>query len=223
MRWPMATLQHASSVALRSGATSSAAGSLTRIHRARPDVPSSWPTSTRRSVDDGSRPRLAEVGERPHPADLTIDEGAGRGGRAAALALVYLVAPTTPAPDSDASSGGYYAVSRRVTGVRVHAAGRRCLLRDVRQPVPSRCRLRRLAAVHVRQLGRVVDGVMSVVPCRRARGWGDAPDGRPRQNWRSHRHDRSLTSAGGHDSAWHLSPGSRPSRRETACPWLLGF
>ena len=126
-----ATLQHASSVALRSGATfDRSLELLARIHRARPDVPLVPMAYVNQAVgrDDpeAALRRLAEAGASGLIlADLTIDEGAEieAAARAADLALVYLVAPTT-APERRTEiaerSGGYlYAVSFvGVTGAR---------------------------------------------------------------------------------------------------------
>ena len=156
-----ATLQHASSVALRSGATfERSLELLARIHRARPEVPLVPMAYVNQAVgrDDpeAALRRLADAGASGLIlADLTIDEGAEieAAARSADLALVYLVAPTT-APDAShrdaARSGGYlYAVSF----VGSPAPGDPCRPGSVPSCVTfgpgarsRRCRLRRLAA-----------------------------------------------------------------------------
>lgn len=171
-----ATLQHASSVALRNGATfERSLELLARIHRARPDVPLVPMAYVNQAVgrDDpeAALRRLAEAGASGLIlADLTIDEGAEieAAARSADLALVYLVAPTT-APERRTTiaerSGGYlYAVSFvGVTGARrTLPPGVGAFLRDVRArsriPVAAGFGVSRPA--HVRQLGRVMDGVI---------------------------------------------------------------
>ncbi len=171
-----ATLQHASSVALRSGATfERSLELLARIHRARPKVPLVPMAYVNQAVgrDDpeAALRRLAEAGASGLIlADLTIDEGAEieAAARAADLALVYLVAPTT-APERRtaiaARSGGYlYAVSFvGVTGARRSLPqGVGAFLRDVRarSPIPVAAGFGVSRPAHVRQLGRVVDGVI---------------------------------------------------------------
>ena len=171
-----ATLQHASSVALRSGATfDRSLELLARIHRARPNVPLVPMAYVNQAVgrDDpeAALRRLAEAGASGLIlADLTIDEGAEieAAARAADLALVYLVAPTT-APERRTAiaerSGGYlYAVSFvGVTGARrTLPPGVGAFLRDVRarSPIPVAAGFGVSRPAHVRQLGRVVDGVI---------------------------------------------------------------
>ncbi|MET1232810.1 MAG: tryptophan synthase subunit alpha [Candidatus Limnocylindrales bacterium] len=171
-----ATLQHASSVALRNGATfERSLDLLARIHRARPTVPLVPMAYVNQAVgrDDpeAALRRLAEAGASGLIlADLTIDEGAEieAAARAADLALVYLVAPTT-APDRRIAiahrSGGYlYAVSFvGVTGARRSLPpGVGAFLRDVRarSPIPVAAGFGVSRPGHVRQLGRVVDGVI---------------------------------------------------------------
>ena len=115
--------------------------------------------------------RLAEAGASGLIlADLTIDEGdeIEAAARAADLALVYLVAPTTAAERRTAiaaRSGGYlYAVSFvGVTGARRSLpTGVGAFLRDVRgrSPIPVAAGFGVSRPAHVRQLGRVVDGVI---------------------------------------------------------------
>ena len=171
-----ATLQHASSVALRSGATfERSLELLTRIHRARPNVPLVPMAYVNQAVgrDDpeAALGRLAGAGASGLIlADLTIDEGAEieAAARAADLALVYLVAPTT-APERRTSiaerSGGYlYAVSFvGVTGARRNLPTEvGAFLRDVRarSPIPVAAGFGVSRPAHVRQLGRIVDGVI---------------------------------------------------------------
>ena len=171
-----ATLQHASSVALRNGATfERSIELLARIHRERPNVPLVPMAYVNQAVgrDDpeAALRRLAEAGASGLIlADLTIDEGAEIevAARAAGLALVYLVAPTT-APDRRSAiavrSGGYlYAVSFvGVTGARRSLPpGVGAFLRDVRarSPIPVAAGFGVSRPAHVRQLGRVVDGVI---------------------------------------------------------------
>jgi tryptophan synthase alpha chain len=171
-----ATLQHASSVALRSGATfERSLELLARIHRARPEVPLVPMAYVNQAVgrDDpeAALRRLADAGASGLIlADLTIDEGAEieSAARAADLALVYLVAPTTAPMRRTAiaaRSGGYlYAVSFvGVTGVRRSMpAGVGAFLRDVRarSPIPVAAGFGVSRPAHVRQLGRLVDGVI---------------------------------------------------------------
>lgn len=171
-----ATLQHASSVALRNGATfERSLELLARIHRDRPKVPLVPMAYVNQAVgrDDpeAALKRLAEAGASGLVlADLTIDEGAEieAAARAADLALVYLVAPTTVPERRTAiaeRSGGYlYAVSFvGVTGARRSLPpGVGPFLRDVRarSPIPVAAGFGVSRPAHVRQLGRVVDGVI---------------------------------------------------------------
>ena len=171
-----ATLQHASSVALRNGATfDHSLELLARIHLARPAVPlvpmAYVNQALGRDDPEAALRRLAEAGASGLIlADLTIDEGAEieDAARAADLALVYLVAPTT-APERRTAiagrSGGYlYAVSFvGVTGARrTLPAGVGTFLRDVRDrsPIPVAAGFGVSRPAHVRRLGRVVDGVI---------------------------------------------------------------
>jgi tryptophan synthase alpha chain len=171
-----ATLQHASSVALRNGATfERSLDVLARVHRARPDIPlvpmAYVNQAVGRDEPEAALRRMADAGASGLIlADLTIDEGdeIETAARAAELAFVYLVAPTTaPARRSAiaARSGGYvYAVSFvGVTGARRSLpSGVGAFLRDVRarSPIPVAAGFGVSRPAHVRQLGRVVDGVI---------------------------------------------------------------
>lgn len=147
-----ATLQRASQAALRNGATLE--GSLRLIERvaaARPSLPIVPMGYANQFIGGGdgreSAGRLSSAGAAGViVADLTPDEGAPfeAVARAAALAVVYLVAPTTPPPrraEIAARTGGFlYCVSLvGVTGARTSlpsSVGR--LVRDVVaiSPVP---------------------------------------------------------------------------------------
>ncbi|MFI5292662.1 MAG: tryptophan synthase subunit alpha [Candidatus Limnocylindrales bacterium] len=171
-----ATLQHASAVALRSGTTfERSLELLARIHRARPNVPLVPMAYVNQAVgrDDpeAALQRLAEAGASGLIlADLTIDEGAEIevAARAADLALVYLVAPSSAPLRRTAiaeRSGGYlYAVSFvGVTGARRSLpTGVGAFLSDVRarSPIPVAAGFGVSRPAHVRQLGRYVDGVI---------------------------------------------------------------
>ena len=140
-----ATLQRASQVALAAGATLDGALALIeRIARGAPGVPLVPMGYANQFIGggDGARPprRLADAGAAGViVADLTPDEGAPfeAVAREHGLAVVYLVAPTTP-PDRRAAiaarSGGFlYCVSLvGVTGARTSAAV------DGRPPRPRR-------------------------------------------------------------------------------------
>ncbi len=170
------TLQRASAVALRNGATFERSLDLLRaIHEARPDTPLVPMAYVNQALGDGDPVgrlgRLAAAGASGVIlADLTPDEGAPveAAARQAGLALVYLVTPTTP-PTRRASiaacTGGFlYTVSLvGVTGARSH------LPREVthfmaqvravaRGPVAVGFGVSRPA--HVRGLARVADGVI---------------------------------------------------------------
>ena len=172
-----ATLQRASGIALRAGATLARSVELVaRIAAARSGVPL-VPMAYANQVlggGDGSAiaGRLAAAGASGIiVADLTPDEGGPfeRVARAADLAVVYLVAPTT-GPDRRARiarrSGGFlYCVSLvGVTGARSAlppSVGR--LVRDVRaaSPVPVAVGFGVSRPAHVRSLARVgADGVI---------------------------------------------------------------
>lgn len=171
-----ATLQRASSVALRSGATF--AGSLEllgRIHAARPATPVVPMAYVNQALgrDDPETVlrRLAEAGASGLIlADLTPDEGddVEAAARSADLALVYLVAPTTPHDRRTmiaARSGGFvYGVSFiGVTGARRSMPGNvGAFFRDLRgvSPIPVAAGFGVSRPAHVRQLARVADGVI---------------------------------------------------------------
>lgn len=172
-----ATLQRASSAALRAGATLEGALRLIeRIGAARPDLPL-VPMAYANQViggGDGSATatRLASAGAAGLiVADLTPDEGAPFEAvcRAAGLGLVYLVAPTTP-PERRAwiasRAGGFlYCVSLvGVTGARTSlpaSVGR--LVREVRAvaPLPVAVGFGVSRPAHVKALARAgADGVI---------------------------------------------------------------
>ncbi len=190
-----ATLQRASQVALGAGATLE--GSLRLIERigaARPDLPL-VPMGYANQVLGGGdgeavARRLAGAGAAGLiVADLTPDEGAPfeAVARAVGLAVVYLVAPTTP-PDRRAEiaarSGGFlYCVSLvGVTGARTalpRSVGR--LVRDVTavSPVPVGVGFGVSKPAHVRAIAKAgADGVIVASALVDALG----PDG-PRHRW----------------------------------------
>jgi tryptophan synthase alpha chain len=172
-----ATLQRASTAALRAGA--SLEGSLRLIERigaARPDVPLVPMGYANQVIGGGDGEavarRLAGAGAAGLiVADLTPDEGAPfeRVARVAQLAVVYLIAPTTPPERRSfiaARSGGFlYCVSLvGVTGARTTlptSVGR--LVRDVRatSPVPVAVGFGVSKPTHVRALAKAgADGVI---------------------------------------------------------------
>jgi len=172
-----ATLQRASGAALRAGA--SLEGSLRLIERigaARPDLPLVPMGYANQVIGGGDGEavarRLAAAGAAGLIiADLTPDEGSPFEGvaRAAGLAVVYLVAPTTPPARRAAiaaRSGGFlYCVSLvGVTGARSalpSSVGR--LIRDVRgvSPVPVAVGFGVSRPAHVRAIARAgADGVI---------------------------------------------------------------
>ncbi len=186
-----ATLQRASQVALRAGATFDGSVALIeRIASARPDLPLVPMAYANQVIGGGdgatTAERLVAAGASGViVADLTPDEG-GRFesvARAAGLAVVYLIAPTT-APDRRARvaarSGGFlYCVSLvGVTGARAslpRTVGR--LVRDVRSvsPVPVAVGFGVSRPAHVRALVRAgADGVIVASALVDALG----PDGR---------------------------------------------
>jgi tryptophan synthase alpha chain len=186
-----ATLQRASGAALRAGATFDGSLELVRrIAAARPELPI-VPMGYANQViggGDGTNVagRLADAGASGViVADLTPDEGAPfeAVARKAGLAVVYLVAPTTP-PQRRAAiaarSGGFlYCVSLTgVTGARANLAARIArLVRDVKadSPVPVAVGFGVSRAVHVRALARAgADGVVVASALVDAMG----PDGR---------------------------------------------
>jgi tryptophan synthase alpha chain len=186
-----ATLQRASSLALKAGTTFDRAIDLVRrVAEARPQVPIVPMAYVNQIIGggDGAEParRLADAGASGLiVADLTPDEG-GRFERIAAdagLALVYLVAPTTPiervARIAARSSGFLYCVSLvGVTGARTRlAAGVGRLIRSVAvvSPVPVAVGFGVSRPAHVRSLAKLgADGVIVASSLVDALG----PDGR---------------------------------------------
>ena len=186
-----ATLQRASAAALAAGATLDSSLELVRrIAAARPDLPL-VPMGYANQVlggGDGTKmaARLADAGAAGViVADLTPDEGGPfeAVARAAGLAVVYLVAPTTSAERRVAiarRTGGFlYCVSLvGVTGAREalpSTVGR--LVRDVRavSPVPVAVGFGVSRPAHVRGLARAgADGVIVASALVDALG----PDGR---------------------------------------------
>ncbi len=172
-----ATLQRASQVALKAGATLE--GSLRLIERigaARPDLPLVPMGYANQVISGGDGEavarRLARAGAAGMiVADLTPDEGAPfeAVAREAGIAVIYLVAPTTP-PDRRAAvaqrSGGFlYCVSLvGVTGARTalpRTVGK--LVRDVRavSPVPVAVGFGVSTPAHVGAIARAgADGVI---------------------------------------------------------------
>lgn len=186
-----ATLQRASGVALRAGATLEASLRLIeRIGAARPGLPLVPMGYANQVIGGGDGEavarRLSAAGaEGLIVADLTPDEGAPfeAVARAAGLAVVYLVAPTT-APARRAAvaarSGGFlYCVSLvGVTGARTalpRSVGK--LVRDVRavSPVPVAVGFGVSKPAHVRAIASAgADGVIVASALVDALG----PDGR---------------------------------------------
>ena len=172
-----ATLQRASSAALRAGATFDSSIELVRqIAKLRPDVPLVPMCYANQVLGGGdgreAAKRLADAGAAGIiVADLTPDEGAPfeAVARDAGLAVVYLVAPTTP-PDRRAAiasrSGGFlYCVSLvGVTGARASLPSDVArLVRDVRaaSPVPVGVGFGVSRPAHVRALAKAgADGVI---------------------------------------------------------------
>jgi len=186
-----ATLQHAASVALRAGATlERSIALLERIAAARPDLPLVPMCYANQVIGGGDgRPAAARLaaagGSGMIVADLTPDEGARFEpvAREVGLALVYLVAPTTPAERRAriaARSGGFlYCVSLvGVTGARrslPRSVGR--LVREVRaiSPVPVAVGFGVSRPAHARALARAgADGIIVASALVDALG----PDGR---------------------------------------------
>ncbi len=186
-----ATLQRASGAALAAGATLERSLQLIeRIGAARPDLPI-VPMGYANQVLGGGdgeavAKRLAGAGAAGLiVADLTPDEGAPfeAVARSVGLAVVYLVAPTTPAArraQVAARSGGFlYCVSLvGVTGARTSlptTVGR--LIRDVRavSPVPVAVGFGVSRPAHVRAIAKAgADGVIVASALVDALG----PDGR---------------------------------------------
>ncbi len=186
-----ATLQRASAVALRAGATiERSIALLRRIRSARPGIPLVPMGYANQVIGGGDgrevATRLAEAGASGViVADLTPDEGRPfeAVARDVGLAVVYLVAPTTEPARRDriaARSGGFlYCVSLvGVTGARSAlppAVGR--LVRDARRasPVPVAVGFGVSRPAHVRALARAgADGVIVASALVDALG----PDGR---------------------------------------------
>ena len=172
-----ATLQRASSAALKAGATFDSSIELVRqIAGFRPDVPLVPMCYANQVIGGGNgreaAKRLADAGAAGIiVADLTPDEGAPfeAVARAAGLAVVYLVAPTTPPSrraEIAARSGGFlYCVSLvGVTGARTSLpADVARLVRDVRaaSPVPVAVGFGVSRPEHVRALAKAgADGVI---------------------------------------------------------------
>lgn len=171
-----ATLQRASSVALSNGATLDDSIELVgRIHEARPDTPLVAMGYVNQVLGgkDGSTVlrRLGEAGVSGFIlADLTPDEGAELEADAArfGIAIVYLVAPTTPpqrrAFVASRSQGFLYAVSLAgVTGARTDLpAGVGQFLSEVREvsPVPVAVGFGVSKPEHASQLAGAADGVI---------------------------------------------------------------
>lgn len=172
-----ATLQRASGAALRAGATlESSLRLIERIGAARPDLPLVPMGYANQVIGGGDGElvarRLAGAGAAGLiVADLTPDEGGPfeAVARAAGLAVVYLVAPTTPPARRAAiaaRSGGFlYCVSLvGVTGARTslpRSVGR--LVRDVRaaSPVPVAVGFGVSRPAHVRAIAAAgADGVI---------------------------------------------------------------
>lgn len=170
------TLQRASAIALRNGATFDRSIELLgRIHLARPGVPLVPMAYVNQALGRGDPlavlTRLAEAGASGLIlADLTPDEGAPveAAARSAGLALVYLVTPTTPpgrrAMVAGRSGGFLYCVSLvGVTGARAALPATVArFVRDVREhsPIPVAVGFGVSRPAHVRRLARVADGVI---------------------------------------------------------------
>jgi tryptophan synthase alpha chain len=172
-----ATLQRASSAALAAGATFDDAIELVgRIAAARPEVPLVPMGYANQVIGGGdgaaAAARLAEAGAAGLiVADLTPDEGGPFEAVTdrANLALVYLVAPTTPsarrAAIADRTRGFLYCVSLvGVTGARAELPRQvRKLVREVRSvsPVPVAVGFGVSRPTHVRALASAgADGVI---------------------------------------------------------------
>ncbi len=186
-----ATLQRASSVAIKAGATFDRSIELVRrIAESRPRTPLVPMCYANQVIGGGdgraSAKRLADAGAAGIiVADLTPDEGAAfeAVARAAGLAVVYLVAPTTPPARRAAvaaRSGGFlYCVSLvGVTGARTSLpADVANLVREVRavSPVPVAVGFGVSKPAHVRALAKAgADGVIVASALVDALG----PDGR---------------------------------------------
>jgi tryptophan synthase alpha chain len=172
-----ATMQRASAAALKAGATFDRSIELVgRIAESRPRVPLVPMCYANQVIGGGdgraAAKRLAEAGAAGIiVADLTPDEGAPfeAVAREVGLAVVYLVAPTTPRERRSmiaARSGGFlYCVSLvGVTGARANlSADVARLVRDVRavSPVPVGVGFGVSRPAHVRTLAKAgADGVV---------------------------------------------------------------
>ncbi len=172
-----ATLQRASSAALHAGATfASSLALVERVARARPSVPVLVMGYVNQFLgsDGGAQvaARLAAAGASGAiVADLTPDEGEPMEAacRAAGLALVYLVAPTTPADRAAwiaSRAGGFlYCVSLvGVTGARNSLSGALAgLVRPLRaaSPIPVAVGFGVSRPAHVRAIVRAgADGAV---------------------------------------------------------------
>jgi len=186
-----ATMQRASSAALHAGATFDRSIELVRrIAAARPRIPLVPMCYANQVIGGGdgrdAAKRLADAGAAGIiVADLTPDEGGGfeAAARDAGLAVVYLVAPTTPAARratvAERSGGFLYCVSLvGVTGARTSLpADVSRLVRDVRavSPVPVAVGFGVSKPAHVRALAKAgADGVVVASALVDALG----PDGR---------------------------------------------
>ena len=186
-----ATLQRASTAALQAGATFDRSIELVRqIAGFRPDVPLVPMCYANQVIGGGdgreAARRLADAGAAGIiVADLTPDEGAPfeAVAREAGLAVVYLVAPTTPparrAEIANRSGGFLYCVSLvGVTGARTSLpADVARLVRDVRaaSPMPVGVGFGVSKPAHVRALAKAgADGVIVASALVDALG----PDGR---------------------------------------------
>lgn len=171
-----ATLQRASAIALANGATLDDSIELVgRIHEARPDTPlvaMGYVNQVLGGRDGGTvLRRLGQAGVSGFIlADLTPDEGVELEAAAAeqGIAVVYLVAPTTPrdrrAFVASRSQGFLYVVSLAgVTGARTELPpGVQDFLADVRSisPVPVAIGFGVSRPEHARQLAGAADGVI---------------------------------------------------------------
>jgi len=171
-----ATLQRASAVALGAGASLARSLDLVaRVHAARSEVPLVPMAYVNQVIGGGEadlplRALVASGASGLILADLTPDEGASveLAAAEAGIAIVYLIAPTTPPARRSliaARSGGFvYVVSLvGVTGARATLppeVGR--LVRQVRtvSPVPVAVGFGVSRPAHVRRLARVADGVI---------------------------------------------------------------
>jgi tryptophan synthase alpha chain len=186
-----ATLQRASAAALKAGATFGSSIELVRrIAAARPKVPLVPMCYANQVIGGGdgheAARRLAEAGASGIiVADLTPDEGAPfeAVAREAGLAVVYLVAPTTPADRrrwiANRASGFLYCVSLvGVTGARTSLPPQVArLVREVKagSPIPVGVGFGVSRPAHVKALAKAgADGVIVASALVDALG----PDGR---------------------------------------------